>query len=331
MCQKQTWARKLNYSKSAKIPSNRNLGASAFFQITHHKPLKATGTLRTETFWASWVLLGFVPLPLCKQSVNSHFRMGMKKCSFSKMFSHHETFPRAEVTELHKGCKSPSFPSSVRKTTTKKTPPNTQTRSWQCWCPWWCWNNWKFAVQIIPHLSQLSKHSPHPQFQAVIHNFFFFNHIKDQGLKSRSLVCWIMESHSAGVRRDLKNHLIPTQEILSSGHFLGFYSEYRIFFQFFVWFRLCRCLGETQALIERKMEEKGKLKKKSIKKGEVCECDDFYDFSAPHTSFPTCLMSNQTLRELEKETTDLGWVGAANPTISCLWCDKPRLWDLQEH
>lgn len=48
----------------------------------------------------------------------------------------------------------------------------------------------KFAVQTIPHLSQLSKHSPHPQFQAVLHNPFFFffpffNHIKDQGLKSK--------------------------------------------------------------------------------------------------------------------------------------------------
>lgn len=143
-----------------------------------------------------------------------------------------------------------------------------------------------------------------------------------------------------GVRRDLKNHLIPPQETLSSGPGCSnmalnisrdsiLNTEYSFSFLY--------GLDSADAWVKHKpwwtgkWKKKGNKKKKSIKKGEVCECDDFYDFSAPHTSFPTCLMSNQNLRELEKETTDLGWVGAANPTISCLWCDKPRLWDLQEH
>lgn len=51
--------------------------------------------------------------------------------------------------------------------------------------------------------------------------------------------------------------------------------------------------------------------------------------AAPHAGFPARLTSNRNLRELEEESTDLGCVGAANPTISCLWYDKPRLWYLR--
>lgn len=52
--------------------------------------------------------------------------------------------------------------------------------------------------------------------------------------------------------------------------------------------------------------------------------------AAPHAGFPVRLTSYRNLTELEEETTDLGWVGAANPTISCLWYNKPRLWYSRE-
>jgi len=46
-----------------------------------------------------------------------------------------------------------------------------------------------------------------------------------------------------------------------------------------------RCLGETQALMEKGGERDGyggkkRKGRKKKKKGEVCECDDFYHFTS---------------------------------------------------
>lgn len=91
----------------------------------------------------------------------------------------------------------------------------------------------------------------------------------------------------------------------------------------FVWFRQTQQMPgwNTSPDGEENGRKRERGKKKHLKKGEVCEYDDFYDFSAPHTSFPTCLLSNRNLRELEEETTDLGWVGAAKPNnfLSVVW------------
>lgn len=66
---------------------------------------------------------------------------------------------------------------------------------------------------------------------------------------------------------------------------------------------------------------------KSPRSHLVCKSDAS---AAPHAGFPVRLTSYRNLTELEEETTDLGWVGAANPTISCLWYNKPRLWYSRE-
>lgn len=250
---------------------------------------------------------------------------------------------RAEVSELHKGCKSPSFPSPGRKTTTKKTSPNTQTRSWWCFYPRWCWNNWSLQCKQ-PLIFPNSVNIPH------IHNFrhlstilfFFLNHIKDQGLKSCFAESW--NHRVVEVGKDLKNYLIPPQEALSSGPgcsksklpwtFPGILFWAR-FLWVFVWFRQTQQMPgwNTSPDGRGKWKKKGKGKKKKVlkKRGSVWIWWFLWFFSSPqqlpHVPHVKSKPEGSWKRKL------LIWAGweQQNPTISCLWCDKPRLWHLQEH